>query len=901
MIFKNEEMFDRMGNAIIIKKNDGDAIHALKTRVTTITYDNGTRKEQQVHQDEVCYRHNDIGTLLFFKPSDYEDHSFGKIIDERYHFNESKIRLYFNEDASKIIARIKEDAPGGPLLTPELKTKLLAEYNSRQASQKDELVFYSQFKGCFGRIDLETEFYCSIYEKYYKESYYEKIYISKRPYTEVPGGHIVNWRSSIASMYYDGENRSQTRDCNVDVFSGLSSGRNPYNVYHNDLLLKRSFAFGPFKYYDKFIYGDEFFRNGVADEFLLDVMRENRANHEITDIIQSIQSNQNRIIRQTADKSMIVQGCAGSGKTMILLHRLSYLKFNELLPSSSRVKIITPNVNFSVFIENLAVSLELESISRMTMSEYYLTLCKNFQKKYYTRSTRSLNGTSNQTEVGFYEEASDFLDACGESSNTLEMSLQEKFCQYYLPESIQYIQELYSERTALFHQEIDTEKVIGIAARFQIIIDPSIPRDKKEFFDKLLNVVQFEIAKANELVIREMEKLQRSQKYADLNVVIYDVIRLLIELKNTISDSLSYKDEALELLQHKEEQATAMKELAFKSDLILSLDLPASRVRDFVTEITRCVTKLENGTWHRNEIDITIKKFESFLVKNYFSVTGEVHDLESPEIIESKIMEISASVLTDSETALLEVTTEVLKSMAIYVVRLFADVKAALGKRFDTASTKIINGRHDLFVLLTLYSLHCGKLEATDSFLMIDEGQDYSAEEYRLLLAINGPDTTANIFGDLNQCITESAGIHDWTVIPGDFNRYELNENFRNTSEIAGYVNQEFGFSMAPIGIHGEPVKTMAYKELRNAIQSDLAADSANRIAVIAKDMHVIRKLGIPHEHYDINKIFAGSVWEAKGLEFDHVYVVPDGMNRNEKYISYTRALNQLVIVDMQG
>ncbi|MHB1453751.1 MAG: helicase domain-containing protein [Saccharofermentanales bacterium] len=884
----------------MIKKIDGDAIHALKTRVTTITYDNGTRKEQQIHQDEVRFRHQDIGTLLFFKSSDYEDHSFGRIIDERYHFNENKIRLYFNEDASKIIARIKEDAPGGPVLTPDLRAKLLAGYNSRQASQKDELVFYSQFKGCFGRIDLQTEFYCSIYEKYFKETYYEKIYISKRPYTEVPGGHIVNWRSSIASMYYDGENRSQTRDCNVDVFSGLSAGRNPYNVYHNDLLLKRSFAFGPFKYYDKFIYGDEFFRNGVADEFLLDVMRENRSNHEITDIIQSIQSNQNRIIRQTADKSMIVQGCAGSGKTMILLHRLSYLKFNELLPSSSRVKIITPNVNFSVFIENLAVSLELESISRMTMSEYYLALSKNFQKKYYVRSSRSLNGTSNQTEVGFYEEASDFLDACTESTNKLEMSLQEKFCQYYLPESVQYIQTLYAERTEQFRRQIKADEVLDIAARFQITIDPAIPRDKKEFFDKLMNVTQTEIPKANEMIIREMEKLQRSQKYADLNVVIYDVIHLLIELKNTISDSLSYKDEALELLQHKEEQATAMKELSLKSDLILSLDLPASRVRDFVTEITRCVTKLENGTWHRNEIDITIKKFESFLVKNYFSVTGEVHDLEGPEIIASKISEVSAAILSDSETALLESATETLKSMAMYVIRLFTDVKAALGKRFDTASTRTINGRHDLFVLLTLYALHSDRLDTTDSFLMIDEGQDYSAEEYKLLLAINGPETRANIFGDLNQCITECGGIHDWATIPGDFNRYELNENFRNTSEIAGHVNLEFGFSMAPIGIHGEPVKNIAYKELRGAIQADLAADAANRIAVIAKDMHIIRKLGIPHEHYEVSKIFAGSVWEAKGLEFDHVYVIPDGMNRNEKYIAFTRALSQLVIVDMK-
>jgi DNA helicase IV len=36
---------------------------------------------------------------------------------------------------------------------------------------------------------------------------------------------------------------------------------------------------------------------------------------------------------------------------------------------------------------------------------------------------------------------------------------------------------------------------------------------------------------------------------------------------------------------------------------------------------------------------------------------------------------------------------------------------------------------------------------------------------------------------------------------------------------------------------------------------------------------------------------------EAKGLEFDTCYVFTKGMNRNEKYISYTRALNELYII----
>ena len=36
---------------------------------------------------------------------------------------------------------------------------------------------------------------------------------------------------------------------------------------------------------------------------------------------------------------------------------------------------------------------------------------------------------------------------------------------------------------------------------------------------------------------------------------------------------------------------------------------------------------------------------------------------------------------------------------------------------------------------------------------------------------------------------------------------------------------------------------------------------------------------------------------EVKGVEFDRVFVVPNGMTQNEKYIAFTRALSNLTIV----
>ena len=45
------------------------------------------------------------------------------------------------------------------------------------------------------------------------------------------------------------------------------------------------------------------------------------------------------------------------------------------------------------------------------------------------------------------------------------------------------------------------------------------------------------------------------------------------------------------------------------------------------------------------------------------------------------------------------------------------------------------------------------------------------------------------------------------------------------------------------------------------------------------------------------SKINIMSVYESKGLEFTSVVVAEEGMSTSEKYIAYTRALNELAVV----
>ena len=127
----------------------------------------------------------------------------------------------------------------------------------------------------------------------------------------------------------------------------------------------------------------------VFDPFLKKVLERKRGESNVSNIIRSIQDKQNEIIDFDFDRSFIVQGCAGSGKTMILLHRLANLKYNRPETKWSRVKIITPNEQFSTYIDNLSENLGINMIPRRSLTEYYLEIIQR-----YANDLSSQSGTA---------------------------------------------------------------------------------------------------------------------------------------------------------------------------------------------------------------------------------------------------------------------------------------------------------------------------------------------------------------------------------------------------------------------------------------------------------------------------------------------------------------------------
>ena len=95
----------------------------------------------------------------------------------------------------------------------------------------------------------------------------------------------------------------------------------------------------------------------------MQVALEEKADDRLKNIVATIQSEQNNIIRADINKPLIVQGVAGSGKTTIALHRIAYLIYNcnqQFDPES--FMIIAPNKFFLNYISNVLPDLGVENV-----------------------------------------------------------------------------------------------------------------------------------------------------------------------------------------------------------------------------------------------------------------------------------------------------------------------------------------------------------------------------------------------------------------------------------------------------------------------------------------------------------------------------------------------------------
>lgn len=227
---------------------------------------------------------------------------------------------------------------------------LLHNTQSRLQENKRDLIRYQKArkKPYFGRIDFKDQ------NQPQEESYYiGRVGISKNGLEPI----VIDWRAPVASVYYE----NALGPCSYTV-----KNEGSYNI---DLRRKRTYEIAEDKLKD-------FFDSDiVATDDLLNKYLAKSKKAVLGEIIATIQKEQNTIIRKSPRTNLIVQGVAGSGKTTVAMHRISYILYNykeEFRPED--FYIIGSNRILLNYITSVLPELDVYGVSQMTMEQLFVRL-----------------------------------------------------------------------------------------------------------------------------------------------------------------------------------------------------------------------------------------------------------------------------------------------------------------------------------------------------------------------------------------------------------------------------------------------------------------------------------------------------------------------------------------------
>lgn len=223
-------------------------------------------------------------------------------------------------------------------------TQLMYETVKRDRSRLEK----ARKKPYFGRIDFYDED-----SKKDEALYIGRVGISKNIIDKV----VIDWRAPVASVYYE----NAVGPCEYTVQNE--------KTYAIDLLMKRIYEI------ENDTLKDFYDSDVVANDELLTKYLAKNKKAVLGEIIATIQKEQNEIIRKSPKQNVIVQGSAGSGKTTVAMHRISYILYNydkEFLPED--FYIIGSNRILLNYITSVLPDLDVYGIRQMTMEQLFTRL-----------------------------------------------------------------------------------------------------------------------------------------------------------------------------------------------------------------------------------------------------------------------------------------------------------------------------------------------------------------------------------------------------------------------------------------------------------------------------------------------------------------------------------------------
>lgn len=328
---------------------------------------------------------------------------------------------------------------------------------------------------------------------------------------------IVDWRAPIASLFYKG---------NV----GESSYTSPSGQISADILSRKQLVIKNGELKGVFESAID-----VKDEILQMVLTSN-SSEKLKDIVMTIQEEQDEIIRAPKDKAVVVNGVAGSGKTTIALHRISYLLYNFRKQFGDKVLILGPNDIFMDYINGVLPSLGEDGVDNMTFEAFAIKEIGINEPitefSYYIEE--AMKGNEEALKEYKYKSSFEFV-------RKLDDSIEEMNKNYFSLDSVKFFgEEIVSkdEIRELFNKHYAYMPLFRRSDKIKRILISKIKDKRDEYVWKLNKEIQEKISSLTEdELIFEKNNLDFTRRLR-----IREIVREVINARERLNEWLNNED-----------------------------------------------------------------------------------------------------------------------------------------------------------------------------------------------------------------------------------------------------------------------------------------------------------------------------------------------------------------------
>lgn len=669
-----------------------------------------------------------------------------------------------------------------------------------------------------------------------------------------------------------------------------------------------------------------------ADELLEQKLQDNRSDPKLQNIIATLQQEQFAIIASDSSASFVVQGCAGSGKSQCLLHRLFYLRGELSDGGWEHVLLITPTKLFRLFSADLMHRYNISNVANCSISELYQTLLHRYDSRFRNRQ--------------------------------YHFELSEE----YLPD--EYLQKVYSEETIKTIETKISQSIQGYIATACQTLDIPVPETvTAKTVQSLLEKLDEEISVANSKDTSLLQDPEYAQKRADHETLQkqMDSLQKSLDRQNAEAESMDANEHTLLTSAEKTEQAqhelTEWKKL--REEKVRNAKDNLQTLREWIesgqfdpdvpflyAQQLYFIESITSGEAYRAD-----EEYLAFLQKNANDATQELVKFTGDKTTEqtlaryqkrretiaarkTKIMDDINKLAEKIDTAAewLRQRAQELEgeySRQSFIKSEMERSKYVLGRLESTVfeqeiwnallplkeryhvhtldvekldekhqrETRILYKSDLLFYLKIYTTLHAEAKLPEYNLFCIDEGQDLHKADYDFLHQLY-PKARFNIFGDTLQVLHTACGVKNWTNDTGIKKIYHLDCNYRNPAAIADFCNTEFKSKMKYLGKprpERYPTLISEPSQLPQVFQNKKAVFIVRDYESFRKFCNLSGKSETYFEYLDTTaekatgeKPACYSVFAAKGLEFSTVCVYPERMTTNQKVVSCTRATEVL-------